>query len=125
MFAATTTATTTHGDVDVADKPAIEAAVPAAPEGEDGVVVRHAADYVFRWIDAIDQGPPAKEAPGEEKFQPDVVKVEIADHGDLKGRVHGPLRGRFRNGDDVDEVDRDFHGEESDEETEAVEGGAA
>ena len=28
-----------HGNVDVADEPAVEAAVPAAPEGEDGVVV--------------------------------------------------------------------------------------
>ena len=79
--------------------------MPAAPEGEGGIVVRHAADHVFGRVDAVDEGPPAEEAPGEEEFEPDMVQVEVAEHGELGGGVGVPLRGGFGDGDDVDEVD--------------------
>ena len=66
-------AAATHWDVNVANEPAVKAAVPAAPEGEGGVIVRHAANDVLRRVDAVNEGPPAEETPGEEELQPDVV----------------------------------------------------
>jgi len=52
-----------HGNVDIAHDPAVEAAVPAAPESERAVAVGDAADHVFWRVDAVDQGPEAEEAP--------------------------------------------------------------
>ena len=76
-----------EGHVDVAHGPAVEAAMPAAPEGEDRVVVRRAADHVFGRVDAVEQRPEAEEAPGEEELEPDVVETEITDHAELEGGV--------------------------------------
>lgn len=53
-----------HRNVQVADHPFVEAAVPAAPEGDGGRVVGDAADHVLRRVDAVQQGPAAEEAPG-------------------------------------------------------------
>lgn len=75
-----TSSATTERDVDVADDPAVEGAVPGAPEGEAGVVVGDAADHVLWGIDAVDEGPEAEEAPGDEKLEPDDVQVEEAEH---------------------------------------------
>lgn len=41
-------------DVDVAHDPAVEAAMPAAPEGLRRIVVAHAADHVFWRVDAVE-----------------------------------------------------------------------
>lgn len=41
-------------DVNVSDDPAVEGAMPAAPEGEGGIVVRHAPDHVLRGVDAVE-----------------------------------------------------------------------
>lgn len=54
-----------HGDVDVANDPAVEAAVPTPPEGEGGDIVAHAPDYVFWRVDAVNQRPETEEAPGK------------------------------------------------------------
>ncbi|KAG9527125.1 hypothetical protein KCV07_g140, partial [Aureobasidium melanogenum] len=45
--------TATNGNVDISDDPAVETPVPATPEGQCRVVVAHAANHVFRRIDAI------------------------------------------------------------------------
>ena len=94
-----------HGDVDVADEPAVEGAVPAAPEGEGGVVVGHTSDNVFGGVDVVGEGPEAEEAPGEQELQPDVVEVEVAEHGELEGGVEVPGPGGFGDGDGVEVVD--------------------
>lgn len=78
-------------DVDVADDPAVVGAVPAAPEGQRAVVVRHAADHVLGWVDAVQQAPQAEEAPGEEQLEPDDVEVEVCEHGELEGGVRAPV----------------------------------
>lgn len=80
-----------EGDVEIADGPAVEGAVPAAPEGEGGVVVGHAPDHVLGRVDAVGEGPEAEEAPGEEELEPDDVEVEVAEHGELEGRVQVPF----------------------------------
>lgn len=67
-------------DVDVAHDPAVEAAMPAAPEGLRRIVVAHAADHVFWWVDAVEQSPEAEESPREQQFEPDMVEVEVAEH---------------------------------------------
>jgi hypothetical protein len=78
------------GDVDVADYPSVEGAVPSSPEGEGGVVVRHAADHVFGGVYAVDEGPQTEETPREEEFEPDVVEVKVAEHRELERGVYGP-----------------------------------
>lgn len=118
-------AATTHGNVDVADDPAVEGAVPAAPEGDDGVIVAHAADDVFGRVDAVEEGPEAEEAEGDEQLQPDDVQVEVAEHAELEGRVAVPVGGGGADGDGVDVVEEAFHAEEEEEEAEGVEAGAA
>lgn len=95
--------------------------MPATPEGKGRIIVGHAADDILGRIDAVDEGPPAKEAPREQQFQPDVVQVEITEHGQLKGAVDTPFWGGFGDGDDVDVMDHDFHAEQSDEKSDAVE----
>ena len=93
-----------EGDVDVAHDPAVEAPVPAAPEGERGIIIGHATHHVFRRIDAVDEGPKAEEAPREQQLQPDDVQIEVADHAELEGRVDFPCGLGFGDGDGVDEV---------------------
>ena len=78
--------------------------MPGTPESKSRVVVGHTADHVFRRVDAVDEGPEAEEAPGEEEFEPDDVQVEVGEHTKLDGGVGGPIRVGFRNGDDVDGV---------------------
>lgn len=41
-------------DVEVPYDPAVEGTVPASPEGEGRVIVRHASDHVLWWVDAVD-----------------------------------------------------------------------
>ena len=108
----------------VAHRPAIEAAMPAAPEREGRVVVAHAADHVLRGVDAVAEGPETEEAPGDEQLQPDDVEVEVGEHGELEGRVRAPVRVGFGDGDGVDEVQDELHGEEGEQEADAVEEGA-
>lgn len=54
------------GDVYVSYYPAVETAVPGAPEGHGGVVIAHAAEHVFGGLDCVGHCPEAEEAPGEE-----------------------------------------------------------
>lgn len=54
--------------------------MPAAPEGLRRIVVAHAADHVFRRVDAVEQSPEAEESPRKQKFEPDVVEIEVAEH---------------------------------------------
>lgn len=55
-----------------------------------------------------------------------MFEVEVAEHAELGGGVGGPGEGLgFEDGDHVHGVDHEFHGEEADEETQAVEEGAA
>lgn len=110
-------------NVHVAHGPAVEAAVPATPECEGGVVVRHAANHVFRGVDAVEERPEAEEAPGEEKLEPDVVEAEVANHAEFEGGIEVPCGLGFGDGDDVGEVEHDFHGEKGDEEADTVEEG--
>lgn len=91
-------------DVDVARHPAVEAAVPAAPEGQRGIVVADAAHHVLRRVDAVEEGPEAEEAPGEEEFEPYDVQVEVAQHAELEGRVGAPGGVGFADGDGVEVV---------------------
>jgi len=73
-------AVATQRYVNVAQDPAVEAAVPGAPEGQGRVVVAHAADHVLGRVDAVEQAPEAEEAPGDQQLEPDVVQVEVAEH---------------------------------------------
>lgn len=50
-------------DVDVTDNPEIVAAMPAPPESEGRVIVRHASDHILRWVDAVQKCPGAEESP--------------------------------------------------------------
>lgn len=116
---------TAERDVDVADDPAVKAAVPAAPEGECGVVVRHAADDVLGRIDTVDQGPEAEEAPWDKEFEPDDVQVEEGKHAELEGRVGAPVWGGLGDRDHVGVVEEKFHAKEGEQETDPVESCAA
>ena len=98
------TATTAEGDVEIADDPAVEGAVPGAPEGEGGVVVGYAAGHVFRRVDTVYQRAETEEAPGDEQFQPDDMQVEVGHHAELGGSILGPVRGSFGDGHNVDVV---------------------
>lgn len=57
-------------NVEVADQPFVEAAVPGAPEGDGGGVVGDAADHVLRRVDAVHERPEAEQPPWEQQFQP-------------------------------------------------------
>ena len=83
--------------------------MPCAPEGEGGVIVRHATDHVLRGIDAVRERPETEETPGEEKFEPNDVKVEVAEHAQLERSVDFPGRLGFGDGDGVDKVKHYFH----------------
>lgn len=98
--------------------------MPAAPESEGGVVVRHAADHILGGVDAVEERPEAEEAPGDEEFEPDDMEVEIAQHAELEGGIGLPIGLGFEDSDGVDVVEDQLHGEETDEEADAVEGGA-
>lgn len=98
--------------------------MPAAPESLRRIVVAHAADHVFRGVDAVEQSPEAEESPRKQKLEPDMVEVEVAEHAELKGGVCVPGWGGFGDGDGIDEVDHNFHGNETNQETDAVEKGA-
>jgi len=52
------------------------------------------------------------------------MEVEIAQHAELEGRIGFPIGLGLENSDGVDIVEDKFHGEETDEEADAVEGGA-
>lgn len=54
--------------------------MPAAPEGLRRIIVAHAADHVFWWVDAVEQSPEAEESPRKQKFEPDMVEVKVAEH---------------------------------------------
>ena len=51
----TSSSTATERNIDVTDDPSVERAVPAAPEGEGGIVVRHAAHHILRGINTVDK----------------------------------------------------------------------
>lgn len=121
---AATTAAAAKRDVQIAYDPAVEGAVPGTPEGKCGVVIRHAARHVLRWIDAVDQRPKAEEAPRDEELQPDDVEIEVGHHAELRRSVEGPVRGGFGDGHDVDVVQDEFHAEEGEQEAGSVEKGA-
>ena len=123
---------------DVPDDPEVVAPVPAPPEPEGRIVVRHAADHVFGGVDTVHECPEAEEAPGDEELfykseinfftksrrrsdylEPDNDEVPEADHGDLGGGGADPSAGIF-DGDDVHEVEDEFHDEEICEEAEEV-----
>ena len=108
--------TTSEWDVKVPQTPLIEAAMPAAPELHDAVVVAHAAHHVFRRVDAVQQRPEAEEAPWNEQFEPDVLEVEEPEHTELRGRVLCPVGLGVEDGDHVRVVDHNFHGEKDHDE---------
>lgn len=83
--------TTAKRNVEIPNSPAIEGAMPTTPEGKGRIVVGHATNHVFRRVDAVNEGPEAEEAPRKEQFEPDDVQVEVAEHGELKGRVAFPI----------------------------------
>ena len=97
-------AAATERDVDVADYPSVEGAVPSSPECKGGVVIGHASDHVLRGVDAVDESPETEETPGEEEFQPNMVEVEVPEHGELEGGVYGPGWVGFGDCDCVDVV---------------------
>lgn len=107
-------------DVDVAQQPAVVAAVPAAPEGQGAVVVADAAQHVLRGVDAVGQAPEAEEAPGQEQLEPDDVQVEVGQEGDLRGRVRAPFRPRLGDGAHVVVVQDQLHREEGEREAQGV-----
>jgi len=98
--------------------------MPAAPEGEGRVVIRHAAHHVFGRVDPVQESPEAEEAPGEEEFEPDEVEVEVSKHAELERGISFPIGLSFEDSDGVDVVEDKFHGEKANEEADAVEGGA-
>lgn len=100
-----------EGDVEVSNNPAVERAVPRAPEGECAVVVAHAPEHVFWGIDAVEKTPETEETPGDEEFEPDVVQAEVAEHAELHGCVLRPVWGGFGDCDCVDVVLHYFHSE--------------
>jgi len=52
-------------DVNVPRYPRVVAPVPASPEPERRVVVSHASEHVFGWIDAIGERPQSEKSPWE------------------------------------------------------------
>ena len=50
------------------------------------------------------------------------MEVEEGEHGELDGRVGGPVGVGFGDRDDVDGVQEEFHAEEGEEEADGVEG---
>lgn len=97
--------------------------MPASPEVCDGVVVTHAADHVLRWIDAVQECPKSEEAPWEEKLQPDVLEVEVAQHAELVRGVVRPVRLCLEDGNHICVMDHDLHSEEAKNETDGVDRG--
>ena len=102
--------------------------MPGAPEGRGGVVVGHAANDILRRVDGVDERPEAEEAPGDEEFEPDNLKVEVGEHGKLEGGVVGGpgtqvgfIGRRFRDSDDVGCVLEELHAEKGEEEANGVE----
>mgnify|MGYP001589125358 CR=1 FL=1 len=57
-----------EGAKDVPDDPEVVASVPAAPEAGCRVVVRHASDHVFGWVDAVQETPEAEESPRNQEL---------------------------------------------------------
>ena len=110
--------------VDIPHDPPIEASMPATPEGDHGEVVRHAADHVLRRVDLVHQRPEPEEAPGQEQLQPDDVQVEVAEHAELVRGVDLPGGLRLADGNRVDEMEEEFHAQQTQEEAHAVEKGA-
>lgn len=110
--------------IDVAQGPAVEGAVPGAPEGEGAPVVADAADGVLGGVDAVDEGPEPEEAPGQQQLQPDHVQVEVAQEEQLRGRILGPARADLGDGLHVVVVQDDLHGQEREGEAEGVADGA-
>lgn len=53
-----------------------------------------------------------------------MVEVEVAEHAELESGISSPIRLGFEDSDGVDIVEDKFHGEKTDEEADAVEGGA-
>lgn len=111
-----------EGHVDVADEPAVVGAVPCLPERLCGEVVGDAADHVLGRVDAVEQGPETEEAPGEEQFEPDEVKVEEGKEGQLSSRVVGPDRGGVGDGANIVVVEDDFHGQKGEHKADRIPG---
>jgi len=107
-------------DVDVADEPAVEAAVPGAPEARGAGRVGDAPDHVLGRVDAVDGRPQAEEAPWQEELQPEHVQVEIGEEAELGRGVVGPVRVAFGDCHAVVEVQDKFHGEEAEEEADSI-----
>ena len=122
--ATTATTTTTERDIQVPNNPAVERAMPGSPERQSGVVVGDAAGHVLWRVDTIDQGPETEETPGDEKFEPDDVQIEVGHHAELGRGVEAPVGRGLGDGYDVDVVQDEFHAEEGEDEPHAVEEGA-
>lgn len=109
-----------QGDVDVAQRPAVEAAVPAAPERQRAVVVGDAAHHVLGRVDAVGEGPEPEEPPRQQQLEPDDVQVEEAHRAQLRPRVRAPVRAPLGHRLHVAEVQRELHGEEAPQEPQPV-----
>ena len=109
-----------RGDEDVADDPAVIGAVPATPEGQGGVVVGHAADHVFRWVNPVYKGPKTEESPGNEEFQPDYVQVEVGKHTQLPRGKDGPVWVSLGDCYCIDIVEHKLHAEQGETKADGV-----
>lgn len=86
--------------------------MPSAPKFDGRGGITHASHHIFRWIDAVDKSPQSEESPWDEQFEPDDVKIEVAQHGELHRREQFPVRLRIEDGDGVQIVlDYHFHAE--------------
>jgi hypothetical protein len=70
-----------EGDVQIPDDPEVVAAVPGAPEPEDGIVVGHATDHVLGGHDPVEEGPEAEQPPREEELRSVACVNMIASRG--------------------------------------------
>lgn len=111
--------------------------MPAPPKPKSRVIVNHAADHVFGWVDTVHECPEAEEAPWDQQLhfpkikerkerqkktahlQPNNYQIPKPNHRNLGGGISNPGFGVL-DGDDVHEVEDEFHSEEAREETEEV-----
>ena len=95
--------------------------MPRTPKRKRQVVVVHAADHVFRRIDAVQQAPETEEAPRNKELEPDDVEVEQTYHRELERRVALPRLG-LGNRHHVHEMQKKLHHQDAKEEPQAVDG---
>ena len=68
--------------------------MPAPPEAEGGVVVRHAPDHIFRRVDAIEESPQPEEAPRQQQLaaQASATETKPARHRIEQTLSHTTIR---------------------------------